>query len=218
MGSSTFEWVTLCKLPKGTHTVRLVKLSEYGTVHTECIKLPDNAKLGTPPAAKQRKIHFIGDSCTAGFKDDRATAKENTFFLSKEENANMTFAARAARSLNAEYNVFAVSGGTTQDVIDRYLQLDFSRYGGAPDVIFIALGVNDVWKPTWTEKSKTYTAQYTAYLKQIYQKAPSATILAAYGIWTADAQLEPLIGEAVQQRRVKAPPRPGMERYARKQT
>ena len=112
----------------------------------------------------------------------------------------MTYGAVAARSLNAQYNIFAVSGScvgsyTTNagaNIIPRLYtkyaptanarnKWDFVAY--VPDVVIIDLGTNDIIgnsdkQEGFAEKLKS---EYTAFVQDLKTKYPDAAIVLCSG-------------------------------------
>lgn len=205
------EVVTLCSgLKKGTHTVRVVKRTNARSsyVGLQDITLLKNGTIQAPPTAKTRRIEFVGDSLTVGYG---ALADSSTGEWSTEtESGAVTYAALAAKALDADYNVIAVSGrglahntgGDTDKLmpalytkLDEYnnagVEWDFSSF--VPDVIVINLGSNDHSTSTESE----VTAATTAFLKTVRAKNPNAYIIFAYGL-NSSAKMENAIKAGIQ--------------------
>src|SRR6185369_6962338 len=65
----------------------------------------------TKPAARSRQIEFIGDSWTAGYGDMSTTRDCNSNGgVTRNSNADSTFAALTAKDFNADYQIMAWSG------------------------------------------------------------------------------------------------------------
>jgi lysophospholipase L1-like esterase len=154
---------TSIKLPaglkKGKHTVELQKRSEgfYGSITIG--KVTTDGKLEADKIPN-RKIQFIGDSITVGYGIGGVFPCSNTAVL--EDNPK-TYAALAAKSLKADYDVIAWSGiglvrntayGSTPGdptMINRYTQYGANDPENSytfpksdnPNAIVIALGTND---------------------------------------------------------------------------
>jgi hypothetical protein len=91
-----------------THTVRVVKRSENtkGRVGIRRIML-EGELLPAPRRLPHRRLEFIGDSITCGFGNE--TDGSNLFSTSLEDGL-YTYAAIAAKRLDAEYHSLCISG------------------------------------------------------------------------------------------------------------
>lgn len=194
--TESMQTVTLCKgLKKGEHTVRVVKRTNARSspLGLMDITLSKGGTIATPPAAKQRRIEFVGDSITVGYGTlgDAHTAEWST----STEDGTITYAALAGDALNAEYNVVAISGrglahnttGDTDKLMPAlYTKVDEYNYAGhdwdfnefQPHVVVINLGANDHGTSTTGE----VTTATTAFLKTVRKKNPNAYIIVAYGM------------------------------------
>ncbi len=192
--NESVQVVTLCSgLKKGTHTVRVVKRTNArsASLGVMDITLLKNGIIGTPPAAKERRIEFVGDSLTVGYgtQGNAGTSEWST----STEDGSVTYAALTAKALDADYNVVAISGrglahntgGDTDKLmpslypmLDEYNNpgnnWDFSRF--VPHVIVVNLGTND----HNTSSEAEVTAATTAFLKDIRKHNPNAHIIFAY--------------------------------------
>lgn len=146
-------------LVNGNHTVELRKRSEgfYGSISIG--NVTTDGVLG-PDRIPARKIEFIGDSITVGYGMDGIYPCSNTAVL--EDNPK-TYAALAANSLEADYDVIAWSGiGLIRNTAygsspgDPVMPDRWTQYGAndpensytfpkseIPDAVVIALGTND---------------------------------------------------------------------------
>jgi lysophospholipase L1-like esterase len=209
-----------------TVTVRVVKLSESAdsTMGIGKIKVTANGVI-KPTAAKTHHIEFIGDSITCGYgvdDDDRSH-----HFSTATEDFTKTYAYKTAQALNADYSDVSFSGygivsgytsngkqnkiglvppyyekmGFSYGNINNSLQIstvnwDFSKF--VPDVIVINLGTNDnSYCRGDLKKQKKFVAGYVAFLKQVRQANPNATIVCTLGIM--GQELYPSIQSAVKQ-------------------
>ena len=91
---------------RGTHTVRLIKLSEClnGTIRLNEIRT--DSETIAPTESKSRKIEFIGDSITCGYGVDAASGT----FSTKTEDGSKTYAYKTAQKLDADYSMVCFSG------------------------------------------------------------------------------------------------------------
>lgn len=158
--------------------------------------LGQGAALGPKPEPGEMKIEFIGDSMTCAYGVEDESGKG---FKYSTQNFGQSFAARAARLLNADYAVVArsgqgiyrnyngpVTGGkgpAMPDFYDRTLydkatpKWDFSRF--TPDVVVVDLGTNDTSCGVWDVGRMT--AAYVKFLKRLRGLYPQAQIVLASG-------------------------------------
>lgn len=194
--TDSMQTVTLAKgLTKGKHTVYVYKRTNArsSTAGLMDLTLLKNGKIEPPPAAKTRKIELIGDSLTVGY--GVAASPSTASWSTATEDGSQTYAALAAKAVNAEYNVVAISGrglahntgGDTDKLMPAlYTKTDEYNLPGAewnfnsfvPDVIVMNLGANDNGKSSTAE----IVTAATAFLKTIRQKNKNAYIIVAYGI------------------------------------
>ncbi len=104
--------ISLCEgLPEGEHTIKIVKANEESKNQIAWISIDTDGALLTPPALKERKIQFFGDSFTAGYNNmnfpDNNDSKD---FGTKYQDGELTYAGYIARALNADSEVYARSG------------------------------------------------------------------------------------------------------------
>ena len=204
-------------------TVRVVKLSEAAnsTVGIKNIEVRSRGDI-KPTQNKTHLIEFIGDSITCGYGVEDEV-KEN-HFSTKTENVMKAYAYKTAEALDADYSMVSYSGhgiisgytGTgdkveTQLVPPYYQKFGFSyaSYMGQnaidvewdftkrqPDLIVINLGTNDdSYTGSDTAKQEEYVTGYVAFLKEIRQLNPDATILCTLGIM--GDRLYPCVEKAV---------------------
>lgn len=171
-------------LPAGRHTIALVKRTESwnGPVQVLGFQAAKGTKLTDPEIPKHR-IEFLGDSITCGYGNE-AKAKEE-HFSNATENAWLAWGSVAARSLQAEVSVEAVSGIWLQDPPDQKKSLpaiwdltlpfsspaiwDFSKWQA--DVVVVNLGTNDSGKPIEGEHWKSAYRAFIAKIRSAYPKA-----------------------------------------------
>lgn len=160
-------WYTLWESQsEREHTLRIVKLSENarGKVGLRALET-DGKLLPVCLAEKKISIEFVGDSITCGYGDE-AKNKDDPF-VPQEENGWITYAATAARMLDANFSCISISGvsvskGKTgfamsdcmEDMYEYtdYLydikcgkvprHWDFNQYKN--DIVMLNLGTNDV--------------------------------------------------------------------------
>ena len=159
------KWYPLAVgLADGEHEIRVVKQTEagYGRAAVREIRV-DGPAAPQPTAARPRRFEFIGDSITCGYGNICSNASPD--FVTREENASLTYMALLSGALDAEFSCVAASGngiwhdygGNTVNLIpemypctDRMLD---GHYGRQPerwdmaadpvDLVFIKLGAND---------------------------------------------------------------------------
>lgn len=159
-------WYTLWEAPdNGPHTVRLIKLTENARGKLGLLALETDGAFSAAPPNKRLRIEFVGDSITCGFGNE--APHRDAPFDPAQENGWITYAAAAARELDAEFSCVSVSGISTDTpeqsmfpmlpmcalypYTDRLYderagsplqEWDFS--GNKPALIVVNLGTNDV--------------------------------------------------------------------------
>jgi len=95
-------------LSQGEHKVLLVRSTEgrAGVSEFRGFYIDDDAQILPPDLMKKRRLEFIGDSITAGFKNDGFS---DGAYQDIEDN-DMAFGPQLARMLDADYSVLAKSG------------------------------------------------------------------------------------------------------------
>ena len=190
--------------------VRVIKLSE-APVSSVGIKKIDVDAAGEikPTPQREHLIEFIGDSITCGYGTDDEVKDHS--FSTKTENVMKTYAYKTAEALNADYSMVCYSGHgvisgysengekATEPLVPRFytklgythttymglkaIDVDWDFSKRQPDVIVINLGTNDESYTGYDKaKQKEYTNGYVAFLKQIRELNPNATILCTLGI------------------------------------
>ncbi|MCL6524556.1 MAG: hypothetical protein K6T34_07820 [Thermoflavifilum sp.] len=139
------------------HHVLVCKDTETGNGYVACLGIRCTALLSPNPLPK-RKIECIGNSITCGFGADTSVIPCGKGAWYDQHNAYMSYGAVAARLLNAQWHLTAVSGIgliysccqmhiTMPQVFDKINMRDdsiawnFANY--QPDVVTICLGQND---------------------------------------------------------------------------
>jgi lysophospholipase L1-like esterase len=139
----------------------------------------------------KRRIEFLGDSITCGYGNEAKSKEEH--FTNGTENAWLAWGAVAARSLQAEVSVEAISGIWLQQppdakkkplpaIWDQTLPFssqakwDFSKWQA--DVVVVNLGTNDSGKPI---DGDTWTTAYRGFIAQIRKAYPNAQIFLTIG-------------------------------------
>ncbi|GAA1647285.1 polysaccharide deacetylase family protein [Actinoplanes couchii] len=183
----TTRWVT--GLGAGVHDVRLAKRTESPWspgLFGGFVAGPGGAVVGKP-AARSRQIEFIGDSWTAGY-GNTSTLRDcsTTGGVDRNSNADQSFGALTARTLNADYQLNAWSGrgmvrnygggdpGTDYRTwYERTLQAADPAVwprpaSWSPQVIVIGLGINDFSTPLATGEPWPDEAALTAAFQEAY--------------------------------------------------
>ena len=107
------KYILCTGLPPQKHLVRIVKASEAQLSRVKLAKIHLNGELLAKPAAKSRKIEFIGDSITCGYGNQGG---KTVPFSGKTEDGLQTWATIAARNLGADCQLICASGyGVVRD-------------------------------------------------------------------------------------------------------
>ena len=180
-------YVLASGLAPGEHVVELYRRTEgsfgasiFGDVQIEGELLP--------PPPVDRRIEVVGDSITCGYGNEGV---EPCGFSAETENAQLTYAGVAARTLGAELHMVAWSGKGVvynygedmfeplPDVYDRALATegagwDFSWH---PDVVVINLGTND-FSTDGDPSQQLFVSEYVGFMAHLRDVHPDAYILA----------------------------------------
>ena len=185
-------------LQNGRHSVCITLVNEGYERRPEFrgFILDSGAGLAGKPVLPQRKIEFIGNSITCGYgmegKNEKERYKEST------SNFYFTFAAIAARTLNAQALVVARSGigiyrnyngprTGNKDCMpamydqtlftDNTVKWDYTRY--TPDLVVINLGTNDTSTPNYD--TKLLRNAYLKFVQRVRSNYPQAKIVLLSG-------------------------------------
>ncbi|MES1188611.1 MAG: SGNH/GDSL hydrolase family protein [Myxococcales bacterium] len=197
---SQTDYVVAQDLPNGEHTLVVAKRTEAGIGFARFLGLDVVGELVEPPARPTRRIEIIGDSISCGSGDEAMNGSPQCMedgWGQPYHNGYLAYGPVMARSLDAEYNVTAVSGiGLVRNYSNMYdprplpevydlmyyeemtsEAWDTSQF--VPDAIVIALGTND-FSPGDSERDKmdveTYTAAYVAFVDKLRGYYPDAHI------------------------------------------
>lgn len=183
---------------KKAHTLSVYKATEAANgsiIFREAIGTITKARV-TP----KKKIEFIGDSITVGMGNDTSETPCDTAEWYDQHNAYYSYAPIAARTLNADYVINAVSGiGMYRNWNDEhkdepimpqvyenlYLNLDESKkydFAFKPAVTCIALGTNDFSKGDGKKArlpfdEKQYVANYVTFINTVYKHSPQTQVV-----------------------------------------
>jgi lysophospholipase L1-like esterase len=177
-------------LSNADHTVRLVKRTESPWSYGQFggfVAAPGGSVLAKP-TARSRQIEFIGDSYTAGYGNMSTTRDcSSNGGVTHNSDADQSFGALAAHSLNADYQINAWSGlgmvrnyagGNTsisfRDYYDRTLQAATTDAWQPPatwhpQLVVVGLGINDFSTALNAGEQWTTTDQLVAAYKTAYQ-------------------------------------------------
>ncbi len=177
-------------LPGGDHTVTITKNTEAGVGYLELVGFICNSLL-PPPPVPSRKIEFIGDEVTAGRGIDDTYMPCDSAEWFDQSSAYHSYAAIAARDLNAQLHITAASGigilktagepgGNMPTVYDKLNMHNNARAWDAknfqPLVVAVYLGRNDP-----VNDSSAFVNQYVTFLRNLRTKHPSAQLVALSG-------------------------------------
>lgn len=205
------QWYPLFSGEEGSHTLRLVKLSENMRGKTCLLALETDGELLAPQEADKRlSIEFVGDSITCGYGNE-APGPEAPF-QTAEENGWMTYGDLAARELEAEFSMVSVSGiaaarakhpflpspqmEEVYPFTDRYgyerlelepLPWDFAAH--PKDLVVINLGTNDVNPIRFAKDTAAadqeeawFVERYRAFVEKVRRlNGPDTAILCVLG-------------------------------------
>jgi len=189
------------KLKPGPHRFLITKRSEgeEGATVFQGLELADGGKLLAPPARKQRRIEFFGDSISSGMGNE--SPADGPDHLVKDKNSFMSYASITARALDAEMHLISQSGigvmiswfpFTMPDFYDQLNAVgnndsvwDFKQW--TPDVVVINLFQNDSWlvdrekrlSPVPDDAQRV--AAYRKFVETIRSKYPNAYLICALG-------------------------------------
>lgn len=217
--STEAETVTLFEgSASRTARVKVMLLSEamYGGIGVKSVEVTSSSAAPVKAVPKNDLcIGFIGDSITCAYGVEGASSSES--FKTTTENFSKSYAYLAAQQLEADYNVVSYSGhgiisgyssgdkNTDSLIPDCYeVTSKFGDYNEAwdfskqsCDAIVVNLGTND--NNYVTAEIETRGAEfrdgYLAFLKQIRENNPDATIICTLGIMGCN-DLYPYIEEA----------------------
>jgi len=192
-----------------THDVQIYRRDEgtYGAVGV--LGFQSSGVLAQPAASPTRHLEFIGDSLTCGYGIEGSSAQCTD--TAADENAYLTYASVAARSLSADANLICVSGkgvarnsdGSTTDTMpalyDRAVTTQATPTWDVAadnmDAVIINLGTNDYFGGvTQTE----YVSAYRQLIERIRTTHPHSLIVAV--TWAGWGEvMEGYVTEAVTQ-------------------
>ncbi|WP_303017687.1 SGNH/GDSL hydrolase family protein [Mitsuokella jalaludinii] len=184
-------------LTNGRHTLRLERATEgsYGISHFRGLEADS---LEAPARQAERlRLEFVGDSITAGFRNDGIKHGHNDAAI---EDGSMAFAPQLARLLGADYSVVAKSG---EGVVhnwgapwpDRGLHTEeryrWTLYGAHKtpgntiwqseklpvSAVILALGTNDFSDKERRPYHEEYVQAWTSLMRRVHAMNPEAPII-----------------------------------------
>ena len=195
--SPTDSLMTLAENLKDTiHDVRITYAIEGYELKPVFRAFRIDGKLLPAESKPELKIEFIGNYITCGYGIEEENPENG--FTYDTENHTLTYAYRAARALNADFNVTARSGigiyrnyggpregeGMTMPLEYDYTllynhdhQWDHSKFN--PDIICINLGTNDTSKDNYD--IALYENHYRDFLRYLRELHPEAKIVLLTG-------------------------------------
>ena len=195
------------------HTVKMLKATEEDFSRLYVSNISTDGTFYTPDLFSDIKIDFYGDSITAGFgilgRGDETALTQTSSSL---WDGTLTFAAKVAEYLDADYNVICKQGialssacdtnkvgFSMKEVYQNYsvydaTHWDYSKY--QPDIIVINLGTNDyssligttagttTFNPNTETDAKlnAFLGDYAQMIENLHTKCPKAKILCCLGM------------------------------------
>ncbi|MBQ9106292.1 MAG: hypothetical protein IJY56_00210 [Clostridia bacterium] len=213
--ASVMTTQTLVKdLPEGTHTVKLLKLTETKVSLVSISKIKVDGSGIRPAEAKKRSIEVIGDSITCAFGSLAPAASAP--FKNEEEDGSLSYAFLAAQHFDADVNFISRSGigvaynngGDQNDLMpDVYKSTMYfaentktvwseSAAYKPNDVVVINLGANDAHHvPNNAARTEEFTNAFIGLMKNAREYNPDAYIIVCYG--TIRYQIQSIVSAAV---------------------
>ena len=179
--------ISLAKnLSRGPHTIMICKNTEPDNGYIQILGV-ECEKLLKPTPLQNRKMEFIGDSmtCGAGSEDSKIKCENGNWY--DQHNAYLAYGPVTARSLNARWQLSAVSGiglihsccnkkTIMPQVFDKInmakdtIAWDFNRYQA--DVVTICLGQND-----GIQDSSKFVNAYVNFANNLRKYYPKAKLI-----------------------------------------
>ena len=196
------------------HTVKVQKRSESVMSQSALKSLSTDGVFIKPLQKLERKIEFFGDSVTCGY-GNRGTTNES--FKTVIEDGLSTYAAIAARAVNAEYNVLSVSGyavhkniwNNPKNIPILFFETDtantdlWNHQSYVPNLVVINLGANDntyILQGTTDRQQRIneFKEKYVQFIQSIRDKYMHVKILCCYGMMGESGTMATWIGEAAE--------------------
>lgn len=166
-------------IPKGTHTIRIIKVSGHTLARAELKEMTFYGTVSeTAPAKNDTYIEFIGDSISCGWGVLDSKNQDGTY---TGQDGSMAYPYLISKELNADYSITALSGqglvfsGTGMpNMTDGYLLCSPLRDGNTAyeferkaDAVVINIGTNDYSKNI---PEAEFKAAYKALIETIREK------------------------------------------------
>jgi lysophospholipase L1-like esterase len=195
---------TLSALPAGPHTIRLEKLTESQTAGGRFLGFfPAGDTRPLPPAARARRIEYIGDSYAVGYGNTAPGRTCPGTGVHDTTDTQQAFGPILARKLDADYRVVAYSGfGVVRNynggrrgeslpsLYPRLIPDDPAHVAGEeaawkPHLIVINLGTNDFSTPLhagepWATPEAlraAYRSRYVEFARSLMRRNPEAQLV-----------------------------------------
>ncbi|MDP9077610.1 MAG: GDSL-type esterase/lipase family protein [Bacteroidota bacterium] len=174
-------------LSDSEHTILICKDTESNIGYIDFIGFRCKALLSLP-AQPARKIEYFGDSITSGTGMDQSVVACDKGQWYDQHNAYMSYGARTARNLNAEWQLSALAGVgllhsccnmkvVLPQIYDKVILAadsitwNFNSY--QPDVVTICIGQNDGPQ----QDSTLYCSTYVKLISSLRMHYPKASII-----------------------------------------
>lgn len=219
------EYCLASSLIEGIHVLSLVRRNEFyfGSIAFLGFNVKGGKLLPLPPQS-ERRLEIIGDSITCGFGNEGNMGME---YHQQYDNAYLSYAATAARLLEAECHIISYSGfgiirdylGNEQNTLPAKYDLtipeeeevwDFSTW--TPQLVGINLGTNDFSFGTVPNRGR-FTDAYADFIKRILKNYPEAYILCITGTTMGGDNLK-TISEYIQEGIIGQLKQTGFERIS----
>nr|WP_321408421.1 GH32 C-terminal domain-containing protein [uncultured Carboxylicivirga sp.] len=204
------EYTVAKDLTDGVHTAEIIKITESynGVCQFLGFKTDAQKSLLTPGDQPELKLEFLGNSITCGYgiEGGAQPASDNSYY---------TYAAVAARELNAQFNTVSYSGiGVVlgfpsflmDEIYDRSIAIegntpdwkwDFTKY--VPQYIVVALGTNDfgLGFGAGDISTETFNTGYSNLIADVRTANPDAVIICTNSPMISDPKLGNSINQVV---------------------
>lgn len=207
--SKSYANVTLASgLGEGLHTLIAYKVHEEERNTMYIAGFSGGTNYYNPPEKPQLKIDVYGDSLTAGYC---SLLEQDQGNYANTSDSTQTYAFWAKRQLNAQINVFAMSGISlavpyrndiplVKDCYSHYYVKDSTAWSFAEpaDIIIINLGTNDSGAISNDAGTiGTFINAYKQFIADLRTTHPNAHIICVYGMMAGGNVVAPSIQEMV---------------------
>lgn len=204
-------------LPAGRHVLRLERATEGSYGVSRFAGLEADSIEAPMRQASRLRLEFVGDSITAGFRNDGRKHGKNDADI---EDGSMSFAPQLARLLDADYSVLAKSGegvvhnwgaGWPDRGLHTAERYPWTFYGARKtagntiwqserlpvSAVILALGTNDFSDAKRRPYHEEYVQAWTSLIRSVHAMNPKAPIICleplpaaispVAGLWIAEA-------------------------------